>query len=524
MRPKRGHGTPQPRFGLEVQLDKIAETLGIDPAELRLRHRRASRTRSPRTGCASARSASPSASASVVERSGWTRAARQAAARPRPRPRVLVVSLAARACRSTGTRCRSPACSSSSTAAAASRCSAARPRSARARTTCWRRSSPRCSASTRSTSARVTGDTDLTPVDLGSYSSRVTLMMGNAAIQAAERARELARRGGRRAARASRRSGSCSPSGRVFDAEDPARGMTLQRGGRAWPRRSSARSARPARTRRRSRAGASTRAAASARRRRTPTPRAWSRSRSIRRPAGSRAEGLDRARHRPRAQPDAGARPGRRQRLHGPRRGADGGAGVPPPAAASSRTRSCTSSRRCSSTRARPALDMPEVVTELIEDPDPNGPFGAKEVGQGPLLPVMPAVANAVYDAVGVRIDEVPITPEKILKALDGEGGRQDAARRPGRVSRQSPGPSRCSCRRRGKAATATRVERDAAARQRAQSRRRRRSRPRRCVMMRLPRFALPRAARRRRGRGILAGERRRARCWSPAAPTCCRT
>ena len=64
------------------------------------------------------------------------------------------------------------------------------------------------------------------------------------------------------------------------------------------------------------------------------------------------------------------------------------------------------------------SLDMPEVVTELIEEPDPRGPFGAKEVGQGPLLPIMPAVANAVYDAVGVRIDEIPVTPEKIMKAL----------------------------------------------------------------------------------------------------------
>jgi CO/xanthine dehydrogenase Mo-binding subunit len=63
-------------------------------------------------------------------------------------------------------------------------------------------------------------------------------------------------------------------------------------------------------------------------------------------------------------------------------------------------------------------LEMCDVITYLVEDPDPNGPFGAKEVGQGPLLPVMPAVANAVYDAVGVRIDEVPITPEKVLKAL----------------------------------------------------------------------------------------------------------
>jgi CO/xanthine dehydrogenase Mo-binding subunit len=64
------------------------------------------------------------------------------------------------------------------------------------------------------------------------------------------------------------------------------------------------------------------------------------------------------------------------------------------------------------------SLDMPEIFTELVEDPDPAGPFGAKEVGQGPLLPMMPAVANAVYDAVGVRIHEVPITPEKIVKAL----------------------------------------------------------------------------------------------------------
>jgi 4-hydroxybenzoyl-CoA reductase subunit alpha len=77
------------------------------------------------------------------------------------------------------------------------------------------------------------------------------------------------------------------------------------------------------------------------------------------------------------------------------------------------------------------SLDMPEVVTELIEEPDPRGPFGAKEVGQGPLLPIMPAVANAVYDAVGVRIDEVPITPEKIVKAL--------AEKKAGRIPRFGP-------------------------------------------------------------------------------------
>jgi 4-hydroxybenzoyl-CoA reductase subunit alpha len=63
---------------------------------------------------------------------------------------------------------------------------------------------------------------------------------------------------------------------------------------------------------------------------------------------------------------------------------------------------------------------MPPVDSILVETLDPQGPYGAKECGQGPLLPVIPALANAVYDAVGVRIDEVPITPEKVLAALDG--------------------------------------------------------------------------------------------------------
>ncbi|HEX2650884.1 MAG TPA: molybdopterin cofactor-binding domain-containing protein [Burkholderiales bacterium] len=69
------------------------------------------------------------------------------------------------------------------------------------------------------------------------------------------------------------------------------------------------------------------------------------------------------------------------------------------------------------------SLDMPDVDVALIEQSeemrDPNCPFGAKEVGQGPLLPVMPALANAIYDAVGVRIDEIPVTPDKVLRALE---------------------------------------------------------------------------------------------------------
>ncbi len=63
--------------------------------------------------------------------------------------------------------------------------------------------------------------------------------------------------------------------------------------------------------------------------------------------------------------------------------------------------------------------DMPPIETILVETVDPEGPFGAKECGQGPLLPVIPAVANAVEDAIGVRFHEIPITPDKVLSALD---------------------------------------------------------------------------------------------------------
>ena len=63
-------------------------------------------------------------------------------------------------------------------------------------------------------------------------------------------------------------------------------------------------------------------------------------------------------------------------------------------------------------------LDMPEVETFIVETVDPEGPYGAKEAGQGPLLPVPPAVSAAVFDALGVWVDEVPVTPEKIVEAL----------------------------------------------------------------------------------------------------------
>ncbi|TMF90296.1 MAG: aldehyde oxidase [Chloroflexi bacterium] len=70
------------------------------------------------------------------------------------------------------------------------------------------------------------------------------------------------------------------------------------------------------------------------------------------------------------------------------------------------------------------ALEAPVMHTYLVETIDREGPFGAKEAGQGPLLPVIPAVANAIYNALGIRIDEIPITPDKVLKALNARDKR----------------------------------------------------------------------------------------------------
>ncbi|MBP2641284.1 MAG: aerobic-type carbon monoxide dehydrogenase, large subunit CoxL/CutL-like protein [Firmicutes bacterium] len=65
------------------------------------------------------------------------------------------------------------------------------------------------------------------------------------------------------------------------------------------------------------------------------------------------------------------------------------------------------------------SLDVPEIVSVIVEDQEPTGPFGAKGVGEPALIPTAAAIANAVYDAIGVRIYSLPITPEKVLAALD---------------------------------------------------------------------------------------------------------
>ncbi len=64
------------------------------------------------------------------------------------------------------------------------------------------------------------------------------------------------------------------------------------------------------------------------------------------------------------------------------------------------------------------ALDMPNVDAIIVESNEPNGPFGAKEVGEGAIMPTIPAILNAVSDAVGVQIQELPLTPERVYMAI----------------------------------------------------------------------------------------------------------
>lgn len=64
------------------------------------------------------------------------------------------------------------------------------------------------------------------------------------------------------------------------------------------------------------------------------------------------------------------------------------------------------------------SAETPNIDSTIVDSYEPEGPFGAKEVGEGATLPILGAIANAVADAIGVRIFELPITPEKVLKAI----------------------------------------------------------------------------------------------------------
>jgi 4-hydroxybenzoyl-CoA reductase alpha subunit len=424
--PKRGHGTPQSRFGQEVQLDKIADALSLDPADLRLRI-----VEHPDTLTANYLRVGTIGLAECINRvtvaANW-----KARFRKLPRGRGLGL-----------------ACSSYLSGAGLpiywndmphSGVQLKLDRSGGVTAFCGATEIGQgsddvlvgCIAEILGIDPfdirAVTGDTDLTPVDLGSYSSRVTLMMGNAAIQAAERARDILAQAVSRkldvpAARL------VFADRRVFDAEDPARGVSFQDAvclaetafgtlgttGSYTPPKSAAKfkggGVGPSPTY--SYTAAIVEVDVDETTGWVTVPRVWI------------AHDIGRALNPTlvRGQVEGSVYMGLGEALM------EEQAFRRLPARLSSALVHKFPSLL--EYKSPTSLDMPEVFTELVENPDPAGPFGAKEVGQGPLLPIMPALANAVYDAVGVRIDEVPITPDKIVKALD--------AAREGKPARYGP-------------------------------------------------------------------------------------
>ena len=62
--------------------------------------------------------------------------------------------------------------------------------------------------------------------------------------------------------------------------------------------------------------------------------------------------------------------------------------------------------------------DAPEIFSGIVDSYEPRGPYGAKEVGEGGIMPTIPAILNAIYQATGVMIDELPASPERILEGL----------------------------------------------------------------------------------------------------------
>jgi len=73
--------------------------------------------------------------------------------------------------------------------------------------------------------------------------------------------------------------------------------------------------------------------------------------------------------------------------------------------------------------RSPSSVESPDIETIIVESIDPEGPFGAKEAGEGSLAATIPAISNAIYHAVGVRLREAPFTPERVMAALRAKRG-----------------------------------------------------------------------------------------------------
>jgi 4-hydroxybenzoyl-CoA reductase subunit alpha len=411
--PKRGHGTPQPRFALEVQIDKICEKLNLDPAQWRIDNAVPAGSLTANWLKVNSIGLKKCIEA-VVKGSEWKERYRKL-----PRGRGLGIACSAYLCGAglpiywnelphSGVQLQLD-------------------RSGRVAAFCGATEIGQGSDNVLVACVAevlgidpfdvrcVTGDTDLTPVDLGSYSSRVTLMMGNAAIQAAERARDLL--AGAVAAKLDVPKSRLGFGGRrVFDVTDPHKGVSfaeaVQLAEALHGTLGTVGSYRPPKS-----PGDYKGAGVG------PSP-AYSYSAAVVEVEVDPASGWIKVPKiwighdigtsiNPvlvRGQVEGSVYMGLGEALMEEQEYRR----LPPKLSAANVHKFPSMLEY----KSPGTLDMCEIETYLVEEPDSNGPFGAKEVGQGPLLPIMPAVANAVFDAVGVRVDEVPITPEKILKAL----------------------------------------------------------------------------------------------------------
>jgi CO/xanthine dehydrogenase Mo-binding subunit len=63
-------------------------------------------------------------------------------------------------------------------------------------------------------------------------------------------------------------------------------------------------------------------------------------------------------------------------------------------------------------------LDLPMIDAVIVEVPNPGHPYGVRGVGEVPIVPPMAAIANAIYDAIGIRMTELPMSPDRLLKAM----------------------------------------------------------------------------------------------------------
>jgi len=87
------------------------------------------------------------------------------------------------------------------------------------------------------------------------------------------------------------------------------------------------------------------------------------------------------------------------------------------------------------------SMDTPELESLIVESLDPEGPYGAKEAGEGPLHPSIPAIANAIHDALGIRCDRLPFSPPAVLALL--KQGDARAAWEKARATLATAGASR---------------------------------------------------------------------------------